>query len=73
MDTGRYEKSANKLLDVFSDGRLTNYDLMYVAFYTAMGARTDGILDRVIEFAEHLKIERQRIKESKEYVQDSLF
>jgi hypothetical protein len=74
MDTKRCEKSANKILDVFSDGRLTAHDLTLVAFYTVIQAYPEHVLDRVIEFTEHVKIERERILESRSnHVQDTLF
>ena len=72
-DHSRFEKAANKILDVFSDGRITNHDLMYVAFYTAINARPDIVLDRLVEYTEHVKFERNLIREDSQYVQDSLF
>lgn len=74
MDTKLYERHAKKILDVFSDGRLTNLDLIYVAFYTVLHAYPfDPVLDRVIEFAEHVKVERERFERNKDYGQDTLF
>ena len=69
-----FEKSAKKILSVFTDGNITNHDLMYVAFYTTINAYpADPVLDRLEEFVEHVKQERARAKENKNYVQDSLF
>jgi hypothetical protein len=72
-DRGRFEKAAQRLLDVFSDGRIRDHDLMYVAFYTVINAYPEVVLDRIADFAEHVKFERQRIKEDQNYVQDTLF
>lgn len=72
-DRGRFEKAAQRLLDVFSDGRIRDHDLMYVAFYTVINAYPEAVLDRIADFADHVKFERQRIKEDQSYVQDTLF
>lgn len=72
-DRSRFEKSALKLLDVFSDGRIRDHDLMYVAFYTVINAYPEVVLDRIADFARHVEWERNRIKEDNKYVQDSLF
>ena len=72
-DRSRFEKSSQKILDIFSDGRIRDHDLMYVAFYTVINAYPEVVLDRIIEYTEHVKFERQRIKEDQNYVQDSLF
>jgi hypothetical protein len=74
QDIRRFEKHATKILDVFSDGRVTSHDLMYIAFYTVIKAYPlDPVLDRLIEYVEHVKVERQRMEESKDYAQDTLF
>ena len=73
MNHKSFEKAAEKIVTVFSDGSITNHDLMYVAFYTVVNAYPEQVLDRVIEFAEHVKYERERISESRNYVQDTLF
>ena len=72
-DRSRFEKAAQKVLDVFSDGRIRDHDLMYVAFYTVINAYPEVVLDRIIEYTEHVKFERKRIQEDQNYVQDSLF
>jgi hypothetical protein len=72
-DRGRFEKAAHKLLDVFSDGRIRDHDLMYVAFYTVINAYPEVVLDRIADFAGHVEFERNRIKEDQNYVQDTLF
>lgn len=72
-DRSRFEKSAHKILDVFSDGRIRDHDLMYLAFYTVVNAYPEVVLDRVIEYTEHIKFERNRIREDQNYVQDTLF
>lgn len=72
-DRARFEKAAQKVLDVFSDGRVRDHDLMYVAFYTVINAYPEVVLDRIIEYTEHIKFERDRIREEQNYVQDTLF
>lgn len=72
-DRSRFEKAAQKILDVFSDGRIRDNDLMYVAFYTVINAYPDIVLDRLVEYTEHVKFERTRIREDQNYVQDTLF
>ena len=72
-DRSRFQKAAQKVLDVFSDGRIRDHDLMYVAFYTVVDAYPEIVLDRIIEYTEHIKFERNRIKEERSYVQDTLF
>lgn len=72
-DRARFEKAAQKILDVFSDGRIRDHDLMYVAFYTVINAYPDIVLDRLVEYTEHVKFERTRIREDQNYVQDTLF
>lgn len=72
-DRARFEKAAQKVLDVFSDGRIRDHDLMYVAFYTVINAYPEVVLDRIIEYTEHIKFERDRIREEQSYVQDTLF
>lgn len=72
-DRSRFEKHAQRLLDVFSDGRVRDHDLMYVAFYTVINAYPEVVLDRIQEFANHVEYERNRIKEDQQYVQDTLF
>jgi F0F1-type ATP synthase gamma subunit len=72
-DRARFEKAAQKILDVFSDGRVRDHDLMYVAFYTVINSYPEVVLDRIIDYTEHVKTERNRIREDQQYVQDSLF
>lgn len=72
-DRSRFEKSAHKILDVFSDGRIRDHDLMYLAFYTVVNAYPEIVLDRIADFAAHVEFERNRIKEEHKYVQDTLF
>ena len=74
MDVRHYERSAKKILDVMSDGTITGHDLIYVAFYTVVHAYPfDPVLDRLIEYVEHVKIERERFERNKDYGQDTLF
>lgn len=69
----QFQKYADKILDIFSDSRITDDDLMYVAFYTVINAYPEVVLDRVIEYTEHIKFERKRIREDRSNVQDTLF
>ena len=74
MDTKKYERHAKKIIDVFSDGSVTGADLMYIAFYTVINAYpADPVLDRLVEYVNHVQIERERIKENHSYVQDTIF
>jgi hypothetical protein len=72
-DRSRFEKHALRLLDIFSDGRVRDHDLMYLAFYTVVNAYPEVVLDRIQEFASHVEYERNRIREDQNYVQDTLF
>ena len=36
---------------------------MYVAFYTVINAYPEVVLDRLIDFTEHVKHERKRVRE----------
>lgn len=73
MDMRHFERQAKKIVDVMADGKITNFDLIYLAFYTVANAYPDIVLDRLIEYTEHVKYERERMKENKNYVQDTLF
>lgn len=73
MDMKRYEKAAMKILDVFSDGRVRDHDLMYVAFYTVVNAYPSQVLDRLVDYVEHVKVERARMEATRGYEQDTLF
>lgn len=73
MDVRRIEKSADKIVDAFSDMRVTDDELMYVAMYVVMRAQPRQILDRVIEFGEQVKWEINNERRNTAYVQDELF
>lgn len=73
-DRARFQKAASKILDIFSDGRIRDHDLMYVAFYTVADAYPlDPVVDRLLDYAEHVKFERDRLREDMNYAQDTLF
>ena len=72
-DHKRFERGAMKILDVFSDGRVRDHDLMYLAFYTVINAYPSLVLDRLVEYVEHVKVERERIERTRGYEQDTLF
>jgi len=70
MDTRRIERAADKLVDVFSDIRIEERELVYVAMYVVMRAQPKEVLDRVVEFGEQVKWEinnRNRSKTSEQY------
>ena len=46
---------------------------MYLAFYTVINAYPEVVLDRLIDYTEHVKYERDRIREDQNYAQDTLF
>ena len=72
-DHSRFEKAAQKILDIFSDGRIRDHDLMSVAFYTVINAYPEVVLDRIVEYTEHVKFERNRIRKDQANAQDTLF
>lgn len=70
MDMRRIERAADKLVDVFSDIRIEERELVYVAMYVVMRAQPKEVLDRVIEFGEQVKWEinnRDRSNTSEQY------
>lgn len=73
MDMRHLERQSKKILDVFSDGRITGFDLVYLAFYTVANAYPPVVLDRIIEYTEQVKIERDKMEASRDYIQDTLF
>lgn len=73
MDMKLYERHAKKILDVFSDGKVTNHELMYIALYTVINAYPTVVLDRIVEYTEHVKWERERMERNRDSAQDTLF
>jgi hypothetical protein len=70
MDMRRIERAADKLVDVFSDMRIEERELVYVAMYVVMRAQPKEVLDRVVEFGEQVKWEinnRDRSNTSEQY------
>lgn len=66
----RIERAADKLVDVFSDMRIEERELVYVAMYVVMRAQPKEVLDRVVEFGEQVKWEinnRDRSNTSEQY------
>jgi hypothetical protein len=61
MDHRHFERAAKKILDVFSDEKITQHDLMYVALYTASNAYPKTVLEKIIEYAQHVSYERDRL------------
>lgn len=56
-----FQKAAEKILNVFYDMRIADVDLMHVAVYTGAYAENKEVLDKIIEFGEHVKHERERL------------
>jgi hypothetical protein len=73
MDMRRIERAADKLVDVFSDIRIEERELVYVAMYVVMRAQPKEVLDRVIEFGEQVKWEINNRDRSNTSEQDKLF
>jgi hypothetical protein len=71
MDVKRIERGADKIIDVFSDLRVEDKEIMYVAMYCVIKSN-DVILERIVEFAEQVKWEINNRKENRN-VQDNLF
>ena len=73
MDAKRIERVADKIVDAFSDMRITDQELIYVAMYTVMKSQPTIIVERIVEFGEQVKWEIKNDRRNKEYVQDGLF
>ena len=72
MDVKRLERGADKIMDVFSDLRIEDKEIMYVAMYCVIKANP-VILERIVEFAEQIHWEIHNRKENRANVQDQLF
>ena len=73
MDARRMERAAEKIVDAFSDMRITDQELIYVAMYTVMKSQPRIIVERIVEFGEQVKWEIRNDRQNKEYQQDGLF
>ena len=73
MDANRISKTADKIVDAFSDMRVTDEDMIYVAMYVVIRAQPRQILERVVEFGEQVKWEIRNERRNKEWIQDGLF
>lgn len=73
MDAKRIERVADKIVDAFSDMRITDQELIYVAMYTVMKSQPTIIVERIVEFGEQVKWEIRNDRRNKEYIQDGLF
>ena len=74
MNTERkYEKVAEKVIDLFADHRLGMHEVQFVAFYTAYLSGSTDILDKLQEFGKQLDKHRERKEEDDRYTQDTLF
>lgn len=62
MDHKMYEKAAKRIVDIFSDSRIDDIGVMHTAMYTANYAHPSDIAEKIIEFAEHLKYEHNRLR-----------
>jgi predicted HTH domain antitoxin len=72
MDIKRLERAADKIMDAFSDLRIEDKEIMYVAMYCVIKSNA-VILERMVEFADQMKWEIDNRKENRGYVQDDLF
>lgn len=73
MDIRRIDKTADKIIDAFSDMRVTDGDMIYVAMQVVYRANPVEILHRVVDFGEQIKWEIDNSRKDRRYVQDSLF
>lgn len=73
MDANRISRMADKIVDAFSDMRVTDEELVYVAMYTVIRAQPRQVLERVVEYGEQVKWEIRNDRRNKEYIQDGLF
>ena len=73
MDARRMERAADKIVDAFSDMRITDQELIYVAMYTVMKSQPTIIVERIVEFGEQVKWEIKNERRNREYIQDGLF
>jgi|SanBayMetagenome_1026888.scaffolds.fasta_scaffold75598_2 hypothetical protein len=73
MDINRIYKSADRIIDVFSDMRIRDNEIMYVAMQVVMRAYPVEVLHRVVEFGEQVKWEINNDRSNSKYVQDELF
>lgn len=73
MDVKRIERIADRIVDVFSDMRVTDSELIYVAMYVVIKAQPATIVERVVEFGEQVKWELNNNRKNKGYIQDGLF
>ena len=73
MDIKRIERSADKILDAFSDLRVEDHEIMYVAMYVVMKATSRQMIERVVDFGEQVKWELNHQRKDRAYVQDQLF
>lgn len=73
MDVRRIDKTADRIIDAFSDMRVTDSDMIYVAMQVVYRAYPEDVLRRMIEFGEQVKWEINNTRRDRKYVQDSLF
>lgn len=73
MDANRLSKMADRIVDTFSDMRVTDEELMYVAMYTVIRSQPRTILERIVEFGEQVKWEIRNERTNKKWTQDELF
>lgn len=59
-----FSKSADKILDIFYDVRIADTDLMHVAFYTVVQSEHPDVINKILEFADHVRHEMDRVKDS---------
>lgn len=73
MDIKRLERMADRVLDVFSDMRVSESELIYVAMYTVIKSYNREVVSRVIEYGKQVEWEVNNQRRNNSYVQDRLF
>jgi hypothetical protein len=73
MDIKRLERMADRVLDVFSDMRVSDHELIYVAMYTVIKSYNRDVVARVIEYGKQVEWEVNNQRRNDSYVQDRLF
>jgi len=73
MDIKRLERMADRVLDVFSDMRVSDQELIYVAMYTVIKSYNRDVVARVIEYGQQVEWEVNNQRRNDSYVQDRLF
>jgi len=73
MDVKRLERMADRVLDVFSDMRVNDKELIYVAMYTVIKSYNRDVVGRVIEYGKQVEWEVRNERRNNDWTQDGLF